>query len=399
MQANKSAIFSKVPEITLFFWIIKVLCTTVGETVADFLATNLNLGLTGTTIVMGIVLLGMLFFQFRSKRYVPAIYWLVVVLLSVFGTLITDNLVDNFGMSLVIATVLFGIALAATFVAWYMSEKTLSIHSIYTTKRELFYWLAILFTFALGTAAGDLMAERLGFGYLVTGLIICAAIAAVTVAWRFGLDEILGFWLVYIMTRPLGASLGDYLSQPQANGGLNLGPMVTSAIFLAAILAVVILLSLTRRDAIAAPEITPEIKVNRLSTVWQLVGVVVVLVVVSGLGYSWRSTQLATVRAANASAPSPLGDLSAFRTIAEDALKLVNSGDLAGAKTRVADIEKAWDSAQATLKAVNPDKWTLLDTDIDHVLTSLRASQPDAKTCSTSLQSMIDLVNTFDPHK
>ena len=399
MQLNKSAVFSKVPEITLFFWIIKVLCTTVGETVADFLNTNLNLGLTGTTIVMGVLLLGMLFFQFKSNRYVPAIYWLVVVLLSVFGTLLTDNLVDNFGVSLVTTTIIFSIALAATFVVWYASEKTLSIHSIYTTKREIFYWLAILFTFALGTAAGDLMAESLGFGYLVTGLIICAVIVAVTVAWRFGLDEILAFWLVYIMTRPLGASVGDYLSQPQANGGLGLGAAVTSAIFLVAILAVVIFLSVTRRDAITAPETKPEIKANRLSALWQLVGVLVVLGLVSGVGYNWRSTQLANARAANVSAPSPLGDLSVFRAITEDALKMVSSGDLVGAKTRVADIESAWDSAQATLKAKNPDKWTVLDTSIDHVLTSLRASPPDTKECSTSLQSLIDLLNILDPQK
>ncbi|MEP6985512.1 MAG: hypothetical protein ABI970_07935, partial [Chloroflexota bacterium] len=149
---NKSLIYSKVPEVTIFFWIIKILCTTVGETAADFLNTNLNLGLTGTTVVLGVFLLIALFFQFRSSRYVPGIYWLVVVLLSVFGTLITDNLTDNFGVSLVTTTVVFSIALAAVFIAWYASEKTLSIHSIYTTKREAFYWLAILFTFALGTA-------------------------------------------------------------------------------------------------------------------------------------------------------------------------------------------------------------------------------------------------------
>src|SRR5438309_6645432 len=141
---------NKVPELTLYFWIIKILCTTVGETAADFLNANLGLGLTKTTYVMGTVLLIVLFCQFRLRKYVPAVYWLVVVLLSIVGTLITDNLTDNFGVSLFTTTTEFSIILAAVFGAWYLSEKTLSIHSIITTKREAFYWLAVLFTFALG---------------------------------------------------------------------------------------------------------------------------------------------------------------------------------------------------------------------------------------------------------
>ena len=156
-----ATMLNKVPEITIYFWVIKVLCTTVGETAADFLSANLGLGLTNTTFIMGGLLLITLFFQFRFRKYVPGIYWLAVVLLSIVGTQITDNLVDNFGVTLVTTTTIFTIVLAAIFVAWYASEKTLSIHTIYTTRRETFYWLAILFTFALGTAAGDLIAERL----------------------------------------------------------------------------------------------------------------------------------------------------------------------------------------------------------------------------------------------
>lgn len=258
---NKSAIYSKVPEITIFFWIIKVLCTTVGETAADFLNVNLNLGLTGTTIVLGIVLIIALFFQFKSNKYVPGIYWLVVVLLSVFGTLVTDNLVDNMGVALETTTIAFGIALAATFAAWYASEKTLSIHSIYTMKREAFYWLAILFTFALGTAAGDLVAERFELGYLVSAVLFGALIAADAIANRiFKLNGVLAFWIAYILTRPLGASLGDYFSQVPDDGGLGLGTVGTSAIFMIAILATVTYLAVTKKDAIA---IDPaEAKVN-----------------------------------------------------------------------------------------------------------------------------------------
>jgi uncharacterized membrane-anchored protein len=248
---------NKVPEITLFFWIIKVLCTTVGETAADFLNDNLGLGLTKTTFIVGALLIVTLFFQFKARRYVPGIYWLTVVLISVVGTLITDNLVDNFGVALRTTTILFSIALLATFAAWYRSEGTLSVHTIVTTKREAFYWLAILFTFALGTAAGDYVAEALNLGYLKSLVLFSAAIAVVAIAhYRFQMNAVLSFWLAYILTRPLGASIGDYLSQPKEDGGLGLGTTVTSVIFLAAILVLVIYLSVTKRDVI---ELEPEV--------------------------------------------------------------------------------------------------------------------------------------------
>ncbi len=255
-------ILSKVPEITIYFWIIKVLCTTVGETAADFLNTTLNLGLTGTTLVMGTLLIIALFFQFRLKKYVPSIYWLAVVLISIVGTLITDNLTDNLGVSLVTTTIVFAIILAIVFTIWYISEKTLSIHSIYTKKREAFYWSAVLFTFALGTAAGDLTAERMDVGYLNSAFLFAGLITLIaiihyivkTVSTKKYTSEsfyaILAFWAAYILTRPLGASIGDYLSQAHADGGLELGTIVTSAIFLMAILITVIYLSITKKDKI-----------------------------------------------------------------------------------------------------------------------------------------------------
>jgi uncharacterized membrane-anchored protein len=240
---------SKVPEVTLYFWVIKVLCTTVGETAADYLNTHLSFGLTNTTYVVSALLTVVLVAQFRARRYIPSVYWLAVVLISVVGTLITDNMVDNFGVPLETATIVFGLALAATFVWWYLSERTLSIHSITTTRRESFYWLAILFTFALGTAAGDLVAEQLSLGYLNSVIMFGAIIAAIAVAHlRFGLNAILAFWIAYILTRPLGASLGDYFAQPSASGGLGLGTTATSFLFLAAISSVVIYLTVTRRD-------------------------------------------------------------------------------------------------------------------------------------------------------
>ena len=155
---------NKVPQVTLYFWIIKILCTTVGETAADFLNEKLNLGLTGTSVVMGVLLIITLFFQFRVKKYMPGIYWLAVVLISIVGTLITDNLTDNLGVSLEITTVVFAIALIITFAVWYAVEKTLSVHKINTTRRKAFYWLAILFTFALGTAPETCWQKALSLG-------------------------------------------------------------------------------------------------------------------------------------------------------------------------------------------------------------------------------------------
>jgi uncharacterized membrane-anchored protein len=249
--AGLRTMLSKVPEVTLFFWIIKILCTTVGETAADYLNETLGLGLTKTTYILGSLLIAVLLVQFVLRRYHPSVYWLTVVLISVVGTLITDNLVDNFGVALETTSIIFAVALTLTFIAWYAVERTLSIHSIFTTRREAFYWLAILFTFALGTAAGDLAAERLSLGYSISGLVFAGMIAVITIAYyRFRLNAVFAFWAAYILTRPLGASIGDFLSQAHAAGGLGLGATETSALFLAAILALVVYLSVTRRDAI-----------------------------------------------------------------------------------------------------------------------------------------------------
>jgi uncharacterized membrane-anchored protein len=242
---------NKVPEVTLYFWIIKVLCTTVGETAADYLNDTLGFGLTNTSYVMSAVLIVALVFQFGSTRYKPGIYWLAVVLISIVGTPISDNLVDNYGVALEKTTIVFSVALAATFAAWYASERTLSIHTIYTTRREAFYWLTVLFTFCLGTSAGDLMSERLSLGYPLSVGLFAAMIAVVVVAHvRFKLNAILAFWIAYILTRPLGASIGDLMSQARVDGGLGLGTTVTSAIFLATILSLVVYLAVTRRDVI-----------------------------------------------------------------------------------------------------------------------------------------------------
>ncbi|MFH0834652.1 MAG: hypothetical protein V2A63_04700 [Patescibacteria group bacterium] len=277
--ANNSVarqMLNKVPEITLYFWIIKVLCTTIGETAADYLNETLGFGLSGTTVVMSVLLIIVLFLQFKSKKYIPSFYWLAVVLLSVVGTLITDNLTDNLGVSLVTTTIVFGAALAAVFAIWYAVEKTLSVHSIITTGRETFYWLAILFTFALGTAAGDLVAEKFELGYLVSLLIFAGLIAVIAIAHFIiknilraehrlqSSNAVLAFWLAYILTRPLGASIGDYLSQAQVDGGLGLGTTTTSFLFLAAILILVVYLTISKKDVISKVVLEEDLKEGKL---------------------------------------------------------------------------------------------------------------------------------------
>ena len=230
---------NKVPEVTLSFWIIKIMSTTVGETGADFLAVNAGLGQGVTRTVMAALLAAALFAQLRTRRYTPWIYWLTVVLVSVVGTQITDLLTDGLGVSLYVSTSVFAVALAAIFFVWYRVERTLSIHDIVTRRRELFYWSAILCTFALGTAAGDLATEALGLGFTWGAVAFGALIGITYAAWRMGGNAVLTFWIGYILTRPFGAALGDLLTQAKTYGGLGMGAMWTSALFLSVIVMLV----------------------------------------------------------------------------------------------------------------------------------------------------------------
>ncbi len=230
---------SKVPQVTLWFWVVKILSTTVGETGADYLAVHAGLGTALTGALMTGLLIATMILQLRADRYVPWIYWLAVVLVSIVGTQITDALTDGLGVSLYLSTAVFAVALAGIFAAWYARERTLSIRSIFTRRRELFYWAAILCTFALGTAAGDLATEALGLGFQF-GIVVFGAVIAITAAaYYLGAGEVLTFWIAYIFTRPLGASLGDFLSQARQYGGLGFGTALTSAIFLAVIITLV----------------------------------------------------------------------------------------------------------------------------------------------------------------
>ena len=245
---SRRVLLNKVPEVTIYFWIIKVLCTTVGESFADYINETLGFGLANTTWVFSAALVVTLVVQFRMRRYVPAVYWLAVVLISVVGTLLTDNLTDGHNVPLALSSTVFAVALAVVFAIWYVKERTLSIHSIVTTTRESFYWLVVLVTFALGTAVGDWTLELTGWGPAQSVLLPAGLIALVFVAWRLGAGPVLCFWLAYILTRPLGANIGDYLASAKADGGLGLGTFGTSLLFLGTILAVVVYLTVTRKD-------------------------------------------------------------------------------------------------------------------------------------------------------
>jgi uncharacterized membrane-anchored protein len=328
------------------------------------------------------VLVVALFFQFRYRRYVPGIYWLAVVLISIVGTLITDNLTDNFGVSLVTTTVVFSIVLAAVIATWYASEKTLSIHTIVTTKREAFYWLTVLFTFALGTAAGDLTAERLAVGYWKSALLFGALIGVVYfLHLKLGLNAILAFWIAYILTRPLGASIGDYLSQPRADGGLGLGTTVTSVVFLLTILAVVIYLTLSKVDLIEGEMGVVASRATRTGGR--------VLVVANKIAATPALVEAVRERAATGSAgffmlvPNP--DHEAFDRVSKDvhegeemlALALPPLEEAAGAaiRGRVAQSANAYDDIVAELSSGDYDE-IILETPPSHVSHWLHVDLP-----------------------
>ena len=239
MNSTAARWLNKVPEVTLSFWVIKIMSTTVGETGADYLAVDAGFGAGPTSIGMAVLLAIALFYQMRTRAYTPWIYWLTVVLVSVVGTQITDILTDKLDVSLYTSTTIFSALLAINFMAWYRTERSLSIRDITTPRRELFYWTTVLCTFALGTAAGDLATEALGLGFTLGAVIFAALIGATLLAWRLGANAVLTFWIAYILTRPFGASLGDLLTQAKTYGGLGMGATWTSALFLCVIVLLV----------------------------------------------------------------------------------------------------------------------------------------------------------------
>lgn len=397
---------TKVPLITATFWVIKILSTTVGETFADFLAVDVGLGPSITDIAMLVVLAAALTVQLRKTRYTPWTYWLCVVLVSIVGTQITDFFTDTLGVSLYVSTAVFAVVLAVVFTVWYRQEHTLAITSIDTPRRERFYWGAILVTFALGTAAGDLATEALSLGFRNGALIFGGLIALTYLARRLGGSAVLTFWIAYVLTRPLGASLGDLLTQDKSLGGLGLGASLTSVLFLVVIVVLVVREQrLVNRHGVAEKGSGP-LGGRHRDLGWAIGGAVAVAVlgvVLAGL-HTPTTTSAATGAAQAgpaAGAPAvhpttPLGDLSTFSAIVTSVQGKVAANDLAGAKTNVKELEVAWDSAEAGLKPRDPKDWSKIDNEIDPVLTALRSSNPTQAGSATALDTLSTTLNTFD---
>jgi uncharacterized membrane-anchored protein len=239
--------YSKVPEVTALFWVVKALTTGMGESTSDFLVHKLVPEI--AVVIGGIAFVVALFLQLSSDRYVPWRYWLAVAMVGVFGTMCADVLHVGLGVPYIASTVFYAIVLALVFRTWHRVEGTLSIHSITTERRELFYWAAVLATFALGTAAGDLTAVTFGLGFFASGLLFAAIIAIPALGYfRFGMNAILAFWFAYVVTRPLGASFADWLAVSSARGGLALGTGLVSFVLAAMIAGLVWFLSATGAD-------------------------------------------------------------------------------------------------------------------------------------------------------
>jgi len=237
----------KVPEVIVLFWIIKLLTTAMGETTSDYLVHQLDpiiaVALGGIGLTVALIL------QFFVRRYVAWIYWLAVTMVAIFGTMAADVLHIGLGIPYFITTIFFAISLAVIFVIWYRVEKTLSIHSISTRRRELFYWVTVITTFALGTAAGDMTAITLHLGYLYSGIFFTIIFFLPFFAYRkFGLNEVFAFWFAYILTRPLGASFADWIGKPQLLSGLGVGTGTVSVILTILIIGLVGYLTVTRKD-------------------------------------------------------------------------------------------------------------------------------------------------------
>ncbi|MFA3842502.1 MULTISPECIES: COG4705 family protein [Streptomyces] len=379
---------NKVPEVTIWFWVIKILCTTVGESFADWINMKLGVGLVNTAWIFTAVFVVVLVVQLRLKRYVPFPYWLTVVVVSVTGTLYTDILTDQLNVPLWISSAVFSVLLAVVFGTWWLRERTLSIHSVTTLPRESFYWLAVLVTFALGTATGDWTLELTGWSPGASVLLPLGLIAAITALWRFGANPVLSFWFAYILTRPLGANIGDWLASPkvaQSPGeptGLALGTFTTSLIFLGLILATVVYLTVTRSDvaetyeAAHAAHATGDPRKERVA----LAGFGLLAVATAGLlvwahaqphvGPAPEEDNTSAVQMAPGEAVKqfPPAKVAALKALASTSLKDARSGNATGAHAEAQSLRDLWDADQASLQPLDQTGWTSIDAQMDKVL-------------------------------
>ncbi|POM23300.1 hypothetical protein BTM25_44530 [Actinomadura rubteroloni] len=381
-------LLNKVPEVTVWFWVIKILCTTVGESFADWINNQLGVGLVNTALIFTAVFVAVLAVQLRLTRYVPFPYWLTVVVVSVTGTLYTDILTDQLNVPLWISSTVFSVLLAAIFGVWWLRERTLSIHAVTTRSRESFYWLTVLVTFALGTATGDWTLDLTGWSPGASVLLPLGLIASITLLWRFGANPVLSFWLAYILTRPLGANIGDWLASPEVAAspgdptGLALGTFTTSLIFLGLILATVLYLTATRSDvtethrAARNPHISGDPRRERVALAGfgaLAVATVVLLTVAHNRPHvapapetdATPTVQLAPGQAVKRFPPAEVGEL---RALASTALTDARSGNAKGAHAAAKALRDLWDADQNSLQPLDGTGWTFIDAQMDQVL-------------------------------
>ncbi|MFC1437698.1 hypothetical protein ABUW04_05450 [Streptacidiphilus sp. N1-10] len=390
-------LLNKVPEVTIWFWVIKILCTTVGESFADWINMTLGVGLVNTAWIFTVVLAVVLAVQLRLKRYVPLPYWLTVVVVSVTGTLYTDILTDQLNVPLWISSAVFSVLLAVVFGVWWLRERTLSIHSVTTSSREAFYWLTVLVTFALGTATGDWTLELTGWSPGASVLLPLGLIAAITLLWKAGANPVLSFWLAYILTRPLGANIGDWLASPKTAQnpgdptGLDLGTFVTSLIFLGLILATVIYLTVTRSDvtetyeAAHAPHTAAGLCRQRLALggFGLLAAATTVLLVWAHnqphTGPAPEADTTTTVQLAPGQAVKdfPGSKVDALKALASTSLHDAQAGNAAGAHTAAQSLRDLWDADQPMLQSLDDTGWTSLDAQMDQVLKTFGIDHPN----------------------
>jgi uncharacterized membrane-anchored protein len=407
--ATAGRLLNKVPEVTIWFWIIKILCTTVGESFADWINLTLGVGLSNTAWIFTGVLVVVLAVQLSRRRYSPFPYWLTVVVISITGTLYTDLLTDQLNVPLWVSSAVFSVLLAAVFGIWWARERTLSIHSIDTRPREAFYWLTVLVTFALGTATGDWTLELTGWSPGVAVLLPLGLILAITLLWRGGANAVLSFWLAYILTRPLGANIGDFLGAPTkaANPGdpvgLGLGTIATSIIFLALILATVIYLTVSRKDVVETYDATHSSRVVTGPRREQigLIGFVLLGIVTAGILTIASLTPHQTAAAADDGASSgpvtqltpaqvtahlPKDAVAKYVALAQTAVAQDKAGDTAGSHATVQKMRDAWDADSSALQGADSTAWTFLDHEMDAVLKAYAIDHSGVKAATPAAQ-------------
>lgn len=401
-----SRLLSKVPEVTIWFWVIKILCTTVGESFADYINETLGFGLTNTMVLFTAIFAVVITWQVKTRRYTPFPYWLAVVVVSVAGTLYTDMLTDQLHVPLWFSSTVFSLLLAVVFGIWWVRERTLSIHSITTFPREAFYWLTVLVTFALGTATGDWTLQLTSWAPAQSVFLPLALIASIALLWKFGANPVLSFWLAYILTRPLGANIGDWLALPKVSTnpaepvGLGLGTFITSLIFLGAILATVIYLTVSRADVLEAYDAThvPSVTTNPTRERMGLAGFVVVAILAAGVMIWAHNQPHVTCDPTGASETMPAcpkpkftaaqtsDAIAKYEQLAQTANSQDQAGQLAASHATVQKMRDNWDADASSLQKVNSGSWTAIDTQMDAVLKTYAIDHGNIQPASASVQ-------------